>query len=533
MAAVSSSLLDDLNDLHSDEEEEAGEDESWYNNNVSPGSKRQRAPDDHAEAGVTASGVSASDLDALSDDEDVEDDDEDDEMDGSKAIAVARDNDLEAQLSKLTGRTGYRVIAKLRDTRRFQEHMASVDKALALPVPVVVGTLEEWPEYRVIVSSNHLIAAIDEEIIAVYRYAVDLYSKKFPELESIVPNLPDYVRTVKAIGNEMDLTLVDLASLLPSATVMVVTVTGSTTLGKPLTDAELADVLGACDEVLALEDAKHRILQFVESRMSTIAPNVSSLLGTRIAAQLVALAGGLTALSNIPACNVQVIGQKKKALTGFSRAATNPHVGVLNDCDIVQSAPPDLRRKAVRVLAAKVVMAARVDSFRQAKMGEVGSLYRKEVTGKVIKWQEPPPGKQKKPLPAPDDRPSRRRGGKRFRKLKEKMGMTDVRKEANRMSFATSNAEYSDAVMGVEVGMLGSGTGKLRLERKEQKIVKKKKLVGIHAGSSGATGGVASSLAFTPSQGIELINPGRKPDAGGEKSGYFSTIGSFSVMRKA
>ena len=44
----------------------------------------------------------------------------------------------------------------------------------------------------------------------------------------------------QAIGNEMDVTLVDLDRLLPPATVMVVTVTATTTSGKPLSEEDLA-----------------------------------------------------------------------------------------------------------------------------------------------------------------------------------------------------------------------------------------------------------------------------------------------------
>lgn len=40
-------------------------------------------------------------------------------------------------------------------------------------------------------------------------------------------------------GNEMDVTLVDLDRLLPPASVMVVTVTATTTSGKPLSEENL------------------------------------------------------------------------------------------------------------------------------------------------------------------------------------------------------------------------------------------------------------------------------------------------------
>jgi RNA processing factor Prp31 len=36
----------------------------------------------------------------------------------------------------------------------------------------------------------------------VHRFVVDLYAKKFPELESLVPSKYDYARTVQRIANE-------------------------------------------------------------------------------------------------------------------------------------------------------------------------------------------------------------------------------------------------------------------------------------------------------------------------------------------
>jgi hypothetical protein len=46
---------------------------------------------------------------------------------------------------------------------------------------------------------------------------------------------------------------------------------------------------------------------------------------------------------------------------------------------------------------------------------------------KIEKWQEPPPAKTSKPLPAPDAEIKKRRGGRRLRKMKERYGLTDVR----------------------------------------------------------------------------------------------------------
>ena len=47
-------------------------------------------------------------------------------------------------------------------------------------------------------------------------------------------------------------------------------------------------------------------------------------------------------------------------------------------------------------------------------------------------------------LPAPDMEPKKRRGGKRFRKMKERYGLTGVRNAANRVNFNQPEEEVID-----------------------------------------------------------------------------------------
>ncbi len=77
--------------------------------------------------------------------------------------------------------------------------------------------------------------------------------------------------------------------------------------------------------------------------------------------------------------------------------------------------------------------------------GQAGQRMREEILRKIDKWQEPPPAKQIKPLPRPDEfENKKRRGGRRIRKMKERYGMTDMRKAANRMHFNQPEEEYLD-----------------------------------------------------------------------------------------
>lgn len=45
--------------------------------------------------------------------------------------------------------------------------------------------------------------------------------------------------------------------------------------------------------------------------MGSIAPNLSAAIGSEVAARLMGVAGGLLALSRIPACNIQVSGRAR------------------------------------------------------------------------------------------------------------------------------------------------------------------------------------------------------------------------------
>jgi U4/U6 small nuclear ribonucleoprotein PRP31 len=137
----------------------------------------------------------------------------------------------------------------------------------------------------------------------------------------------DYIRAVQCIGNEMDITRVDLESVLPGHTSMIVRIGASTTDGRALSPAQLEAVLKGllficppflcaktsfslslkgCAEAFALQNARRDILLFIESRMSRVAPNLSVLVGTNVAAQLMTAAGGKKGIQHRCYCSFLV-----------------------------------------------------------------------------------------------------------------------------------------------------------------------------------------------------------------------------------
>ncbi|XP_055630409.1 U4/U6 small nuclear ribonucleoprotein Prp31 [Toxorhynchites rutilus septentrionalis] len=444
-----------------------------------------------------------------------------------------------------------REICKLRDSDRLCNVLSQIEMFAKNPrkTSEMIGNVESDPEYQLIVEANNIAVDIDNEISIVHKFVKDKYQKRFPELDSLIMVEMDYIRSVKELGNDLDQAKNNerLQEILTQATIMIVSVTASTTQGVRLEQKELQQIYEACSMAIELNDFKSKIFDYVESRMTFIAPNLSMIVGASTAAKLVGLAGGLTRLSKMPACNVLVLGAQKKTLSGFSKVAMLPHAGYVYYSDIVQETPPDMRRKAARLVASKSTLAARVDACHESHLGEIGQRFREEIEKKLDKLQEPPPVKFIKPLPKPIEGGKKKRGGKRVRKIKERYAITEFRKQANRMNFGDIDEDAYQDDLGYSRGTIGkTGTGRIRLPQIDEKtkvrisktlqknLQKQQQVWGGSTTVKKQISGTASSVAFTPLQGLEIVNPQAAEKSASESTAkYFSnTSGFLSVGKK-
>lgn len=366
-------------------------------------------------------------------------------------------------------------VAKLKDSILLIETMKKIDfytKHQRKSTNEIQGPLEHDPEYLLIVDANNLLVEIDNEIDIIHNYVKTIYHKRFPELEQLVQLPLDYLKTVKELGNQVDQAKMNenLSKFLTQATIMIVSVSASTTQGQNLTDEELQRVIEACLIAFNLSENKQTILSYVESRMTFIAPNLSIIVGASTAAKLMGMAGGLTNLTKMPSCNILLLGAQKKFLGGFSSTTARPHAGAIFFSKIVQDCQPEFRVRVARLVACKVTLAARVDSFHESPQGEQGQQLLAEIQKRIEKLTEPPPVKAVKALPPPIDPGRKKRGGRRHRKMKERLGMTELRTQANQMKFGQIEEDaYQDAI-GYSTGLIGkSGSGKVRAAQVDSK----------------------------------------------------------------
>ena len=439
-------------------------------------------------------------------------------------------------------------LSSLRRSIQYTSHMKDVHECMESHQDEQAdGNLNDAdnPEYNLIVSSNKIIQQIDEEMMETVGYIQDLYKHKFPELESLVPNKLDYVKTVHRIGNNNDVNNIRLNDILPKNTIMILSVTTSmTNINNALSAEDLKSLNLACEEALKLQEDKESLMTFLESRMNRLAPNLTALIGSRVASHLIGLAGNLINLSQIPSCNVEILGHERRTLNGMSTLSSTQQFGILMNCDLVQSAPPALWRRAIKVLSGKVTICARVDAYNNNPDCADGVRFFKEIQAKIDKWQEPDKARTKKALPIPDEAPKKKRGGRKFRKLREKYAQTELAALRNKVSFNIndeSTAEYGDSAMGLDQGMVGrKDLNRLRSAqavKKEMHLSKKQKKAmdpNKNANAHRIQDGLSSSLVFTPVQGMELANPNQAKErvAQANASWFNQDTGFLSAVPK-
>ncbi|KAK4449419.1 hypothetical protein QBC34DRAFT_404875 [Podospora aff. communis PSN243] len=497
-----------------------------------------------------------------------DDDDElnaDDAMGGVDGDTLDDDEDAKAKIEKMQ-------LGAVRDVRTVASLMKTLTPVLekiehcqSKPAQAAdIGNVEDHPEYHLLTQSNSLSTSIDNEIVLVHKFIRDHYSVRFPELETLITNPLEYAKVVAILGNgPMDSESikalqtstnnplgVTLKSVLDGPSLMIVTVEATTSKGQEMPQDELQRVTQACEMVIALDRAKKILTEYVQSRMNIFAPNLTALIGSLTAAQLLNQAGGLTGLSKTPACNLAAWGHKKQNSSALATNVGFRQQGFIYQSDVIRGIPHDLRKQAIKMFSNKIVMCARTDCFHQFRDGSEGERLKDMVLDRLDKLQQKPLSKGARALPAPDEKLSRKRGGRRARKAKEATAMTELRKAQNRMAFGKEEKEVGygtgDSTKGM--GMIGArDDGRLRAtqidQRTRAKLSAKSKgwggasslasgaasslrgFAGAGAGNISLAGGkglrtsgvgtsvgnpmagTVSSLAFTPMQGLELVDP--------------------------
>ena len=183
------------------------------------------------------------------------------------------------------------------------------------------------------------------------------YSIHFPELDRI-KNQERYVEIVTDCG-DMD-SIIDSGVLDSENDSKVIT---DKSVGAPISETDLLMVREFASSVKSLQKTKKSLTDYVDERMSEIAPNLKDLAGSSLGAKLIAHVGAIERLSKMPSGTVQVLGAEKALFRHLKTGERPPKHGLIFQHPEVRGAKWWLRGKIARTLALKISLAVRKDVY--------------------------------------------------------------------------------------------------------------------------------------------------------------------------
>ncbi|SCU90072.1 LAME_0E06942g1_1 [Lachancea meyersii CBS 8951] len=297
---------------------------------------------------------------------------------------------------------------------------------------------------------------VQQDIDSLHAFLRGVYEETFPELQSIVTSAETYARVIKILEHSQGVPDTEqLQEVVSREQMLVLSMAIQTGYKNPRSQSsDQSFALARSIEVLLeLCNLQQRIKNFVASLISQTAPNLCALVGSETAAALIDTAGGIQTLSETPSCNIASMG--KSRFVGHKSAVDQSGVrqkGFVFHCPLVSEQPVAVRKQALKMTCAKVSLCARVDTSKSSQDGSLGSEWRKDILHKLQNIQEPPKLSNVKALPIPEDKPKKKRAGRRFRKYKEQFQLSHARQLQNRMEFGKQESSVVD-IFGEEVGM--------------------------------------------------------------------------------
>jgi len=222
------------------------------------------------------------------------------------------------------------------------------------------------------------------------------YGWHFPELAKIVGDNQIYAKVVKHMGMRSNCKNVDFEPLgIPEDIIVQLKKGAEVSFGTDITQEDLEHILILCDRVLELMKYRAELSKYLQLRMTTIAPNLTYMVGELIGARLISHAGSLMNLAKHPASTVQILGAEKSLFRALKNKSATPKYGLLYHAGLVGQSAPKLKGKMSRVLAAKLALCIRVDALGEDQEPKTGMEFKSIVEKRLSSLEDGDAGTKK------------------------------------------------------------------------------------------------------------------------------------------
>lgn len=234
-----------------------------------------------------------------------------------------------------------------------------------------------------IIQAIGLLDDLDKELNTYAMRVREWYGWHFPELAKIVQDNILYAKAVKLMGNRTNAAKLDFSEILPEEVETELKEAAMISMGTEVSDLDLMNIKELCDQVLSLSEYRAQLYDYLKSRMNTIAPNLTALVGELVGARLIAHGGSLLNLAKQPGSTVQILGAEKALFRALKTKHATPKYGLIYHASLIGQAAPKLKGKISRSLAAKTALAIRYDALGDGQDNSMGLENRAKLEARL------------------------------------------------------------------------------------------------------------------------------------------------------
>lgn len=203
----------------------------------------------------------------------------------------------------------------------------------------------------------------------------------------IVPENYTYAKVAQFIKNRKELTEDKLEGLeeivMDSGRAQGIIDASKSSMGMDISPIDLMNIEMFAGRVVALADYRKQLAEYLRTKMSSVAPNLASLIGDQVGARLIAHAGSLTNLAKYPASTVQILGAEKALFRALKTKGNTPKYGLLFHSTFIGRAGTKNKGRISRYLANKCSIASRIDCFTDVPSTIFGEKLRQQVEDRL------------------------------------------------------------------------------------------------------------------------------------------------------
>ncbi|CAI9108940.1 OLC1v1008653C2 [Oldenlandia corymbosa var. corymbosa] len=234
-----------------------------------------------------------------------------------------------------------------------------------------------------IIQAIGLLDDIDKELNTYAMRVREWYGWHFPELAKIVQDNIQYAKTVKLMGDRSNAPKLDFSEILPEEVETELKEAALISMGTEISELDLMNIKDLCSQVLSFAEYRAQLYDYLKSRMNTIAPNLTALVGELVGARLIAHGGSLLNLAKQPGSTVQILGAEKALFRALKTKHATPKYGLIYHASLIGQAAPKNKGKIARSLAASAAICIRCDALGENQDSTLGLERRAKVEARL------------------------------------------------------------------------------------------------------------------------------------------------------